>query len=112
MQKLTRRSTDWNRQCELYVHRTALATFIGAVACASTLSRSTANDEIIDQGDQPVRIALATSASSATLGGTGTWRIYSRTTTEMVARGSAGETMRVEARGGQLVVVKPDGSVT
>jgi len=94
------------------MHKTALVTFIGAVACASTLSRSTSNDEIIDQGDQPVRIALATAAPSATLGGTGTWRIYSRTTTDMVARGNADETMRVEARGGQLVVLKSDGSKT
>src|SRR5213075_1238128 len=106
MQMLTRRSIGSSRRCEPHMHKTALVTFIGALACASTLSRSTSNDEIIDQGDQPVRIALATAASSATLGGTGTWRIYSRTTADMVARGNTNETMRVEARGAQLVVVK------
>ena len=93
------------------MRRAGLVLFFGAVACAS-MPRSTGDDEVVDQGDQPVRIALSTSAESARVGGSGAWRIYSRSSTDLVTRGSAGEEARVEARGGQLVVVKGDGSAT
>ena len=75
------------------------------------MPRST-DDLPIDEGDQPVRIALATSAENARVGGTGTWRIYSRNSANLVTSGSAGGTMRIERRGNQLVAVRPDGSVT
>jgi stage II sporulation protein D len=66
----------------------------------------------MDEGDQPVRIALATSAENARVGGTGTWRVYSRNSANLVTSGTAGSTMRIERRGNQLVAVKADGSVT
>jgi len=94
------------------VARIALISIFGAVACASALSRSGADDVTSDQRDQPVRIALATADERPLVGGSGTWRIYSGNSTRLVAKGSAGEGMRVEARGGQLVAVKSDGSVT
>jgi stage II sporulation protein D len=84
---------------------------MGAVACASALPRPNDEAALLD-GDQPVRIALATSAQSARVSGTGSWRIYSRKSTNSVAGGKAGETMRIQARGNQLVVLKENGSVT
>ena len=84
---------------------------MGAVACASALPRPNDEAALLD-GDQPVRIALATSAQSARVSGTGSWRIYSRNSTNSVAGGKAGETMRIQARGNQLVVLKESGSVT
>lgn len=95
------------------MHKVAVVAFLGAVACASTMARSS-DDEVVvaDQSDQPVRIALATSAESAKVGGSGAWRIYSRNSTNLVTRGAASESMRIESRGGQLVAVKNDGSAT
>src|SRR5687767_6243842 len=66
----------------------------------------------MDEGDQPVPIAPATSVESAQVGGTGAWRIYSRNSANLVTSGTAGGSMRVERRGSQLVAVKGDGSVT
>ena len=90
---------------------TLFVAILGAAACASTMPRP-ADDIPADEGDQPVRIALVTAAENARVGGTGTWRIYSRNTANLITSGTAGTTMRVEHRGGQLVVVKADGSVT
>ncbi|HVD60544.1 MAG TPA: SpoIID/LytB domain-containing protein [Gemmatimonadaceae bacterium] len=97
------------------MHRAAIIGFLGAVACASTLARSpdTPDTEVVvDQSDQPIRIALATAADNAKVGGSGAWRIYSKNSTNFVTRGAAGETMTIESRGGQLVAVKTDGSTT
>ena len=91
--------------------KTLFIAIVGAVACASTLPRPA--DEIpMDEGDQPVRIALATSAEAARVGGTGTWRVYSRNSTNLVTSGTPGSAMRIERRGNQLVAVKENGSVT
>ena len=84
---------------------------MGAAACASALPRHTDEAAILD-GDQPVRIALSTSAQSARVSGSGTWRIYSRNSTNSVVGGKPGEAMRIQARGNQLVVLKENGSVT
>src|SRR5689334_3608294 len=84
---------------------------IGAAACASALPRS-GSELPVDDGDQPVRIALATGDESAKVGGTGRWHVYSRNSTNLVTTGSEGATMKIEPRSGQLVVVKGDGSVT
>lgn len=93
------------------MRKTLFLAIVGAVACASTLPRPT--DEIpMDEGDAPVRIALATSAESARVGGTGTWRIYSRNSANLVTSGTAGTTMRIERRSGQLVAVRANGAVT
>ena len=70
---------------------------LGAAACASALPRP-AEEIAMDEGDQPVRIALATSADDARVGGTGTWRIYSRNSANLVTSGTAGSTMRFERR--------------
>ena len=93
------------------MRKTVFVAILGAVACASAMPRP-ADDLPMDEGDQPVRIALATSAESAKVGGTGTWRIYSRNSANLVTSGTAGSTMRIERRGDQLVAVKADGSVT
>lgn len=93
------------------VRKTLFVAILGAVACASTLPRPI--DEIpVDEGNQPVRIALATSAEAARVGGTGTWRIYSRNSTNLVTSGTSGTTMRIERRGSRLVAVRANGSVT
>ncbi|MDO8500731.1 MAG: SpoIID/LytB domain-containing protein [Gemmatimonadaceae bacterium] len=83
----------------------------GAAACASVLPRR-AEDISVDDGDQPVRIALSTSAQRPSVGGTGSWRIYSRNSTNLVTRGNPGKTMTVRMRGGQLVALRDNGSVT
>ena len=84
---------------------------LGAIACASVLPHS-AEQPVVDDGDQPVRIALTTSGENVAVGGTGSWRIYNRNSTNLVTRGDAGEIMHVQSRHGQLVAVKPGGSVT
>ena len=93
------------------MRRTLFAGIIGAVACASTLPSP--SDEIpVDGGDQPVRIALATSAEAPRVGGTGTWRVYSKNSANLVTSGTPGSSMRIEQRGSQLVAIKPNGSVS
>lgn len=84
---------------------------VSAAACASAISSGT-GAPVIDDNDQPVRIALSTSDESARVGGSGSWRIYSRNSSNLVVKASAGESMKIEPRGGQMVVVKGDGSTT
>lgn len=84
---------------------------VGALACASALPK-TGTELPMDDGDQPVRIALATTDESAKVGGSGRWNVYSRNSANLVAKGSEGSTMQIEARGSQLVALKADGSVT
>lgn len=93
------------------MRKTVFVAILGAVACASAMPKPI-DDLPIDEGDQPVRIALATSAENAKVGGTGTWRVYSRNSANLVTSGTAATTMRIERRGNQLVAVKSDGSVT
>lgn len=93
------------------MRKTLFIAIVGAAACASTLPRAE-TDIPMDAGDQPVRIALAVSTENAKVGGTGTWRIYSRNSTNLVSSGTPGSTMRIERRGSELVAVKPNGSVT
>ena len=69
-------------------------------------------DAVIADNDQPVRIALSTSDESARVGGSGSWRIYNRNSSSLVAKGTSDESMKIEPREGQLVVVRGDGSVT
>jgi stage II sporulation protein D len=69
-------------------------------------------ESVIDEGDQPVRIALSASDESARVGASGVWRIYSRNSANLVAKGTAGEVVQIQRRGNQLVVVGSDGSVT
>ena len=93
------------------MRKTLFAAILGAVACASALPRP--SDEIpVDEGDQPVRIALATAADAPKVGGTGTWRVYSRTSANLVTSGTPGSSMRIERRGSQLVAIRPDGTVS
>src|ERR1044071_3864966 len=84
---------------------------MGAAACASAMPRGS-GDAVVDDNDQPVRIALSTSDESARVGGSGAWRIYSRNSSNLVVKGSSDESMKIEPRSGQLVVVRGDGSVT
>jgi stage II sporulation protein D len=70
-----------------------------------------ASNPVIDDNDQPVRIALATGDESAKVGATGSWRIYRQNSSNLIATGTADETMLIEPRGGQLVVVQK-GSVS
>lgn len=93
------------------MHKTLVIGILGAVACASALPRG-GNESVIDDNDQPVRIALSTSDESAKVGGTGTWRIYNRNSADLVTSGSAGGTMQIEPRSGQMVVIKADGTPT
>ena len=93
------------------MRKALLIGMLGAVACASVMPHA-ADAPVLDDGDQPVRIALTTSGESAQVGGTGSWRIYSRNSTNLVVRGNAGETMRVQAKRGELVVSKSGGSTS
>ncbi len=93
------------------VRKALFIAVMGAVACASAMPRG-GDEVVVDDGDQPVRIALSTSAQSARVGGSGVWRIHSRNSANFVARGAEGETMRIQSRGGQLVAIKENGSVT
>ncbi len=93
------------------MRKTMFVGMMGIVACASALPRGGA-EPAVDDGDQPVRIALATSAQSAKVGGTGAWRIYSRNSANFVTKGNAGEVATVQLRRGQLVAIKESGSVT
>ena len=83
---------------------------LGAAACASALPRE-ATDIALD-GDQPVRIALAISDESARVGGTGSWNVYSRNSSNFVLHGNAGDVVMVEPRSGQLVAIRGSGAVT
>ncbi len=94
------------------MRKTLFIATMGVAACASALPRPSSDEALIYDGDQPVRIALATSAQIAKVGGSGVWRIYSRNSANFVAKGTAGETMRIQLRGGQLVAIGEDGSVT
>jgi len=94
------------------VHRVAIISFVGAVACASTLAGSGSDDVIVDQSDNPVRIALATSARQAKIGAAGSWAIYNRNTADLVARGTSDELVTVELRGRRLVAIRANGSAT
>lgn len=85
------------------MRRAGILFFFGAVACAS-LPRSTSDDSgVIEQGQKPVRIALATSAREARIGGVGTWVMYNRSTVQRIMRGKPTDEVRVEMRGGRLV---------
>lgn len=84
------------------MRRAGILLFFGAVACAS-LPSSTDEGVVVDQSDQPVRIALATSAREARIGGVGSWVMYNRSTVQRIFRGTATDEVRVEMRGGRLV---------
>lgn len=84
---------------------------LGAVACASVMPQP-ADAPVIDEGDQPVRIALTTSGENVKVGGTGVFRVYNRNSANFVVRGGAGETIRIQSKRGELVAVKPNGSAT
>lgn len=93
------------------MRKSLIVGMLGAVACASAMPRGS-GESVIDEGDQPVRIALSTSDESARVGASGVWRIYSRNTANLVAKGTAGEVVQIQRRGDQLVVIGSDGSVT
>lgn len=93
------------------MRKTLAIAIFGAAACASALPRSSAAP-VADDDDRPVRIALATAAESPKVGGSGTWRIYSRNSANLVTSGTAGESMTIRRRGGQLVAVKSSGGTT
>lgn len=61
-------------------------------------------------GDAPIRVALSTNASGVQVGGDGAWRITANG--DLVARGSAGESWRVEQDGRRIRAVRPDGVPT
>ena len=61
-------------------------------------------------GDAPIRVALSTNASGVQVGGDGPWRITANG--ELVARGYAGESWRVERDGRRIRAVRPDGVPT
>ncbi|MEO5590510.1 MAG: hypothetical protein ABIS03_13055, partial [Gemmatimonadaceae bacterium] len=75
------------------MNRTLVVGLLGAAACASAFPRGPTGSSG-DDGDQPVRIALATAGESARVGGTGTWRVYSRNSANLVVSGTAGVPMR------------------
>ena len=93
------------------MRKTLFIGMLGAAAGASALPRGS-EAPVVDDGDQPVRIALSTSDESAKVGGTGSWRVYSRNSSNLVVKGTAGDVMSIEPRGNQLVVIRGSGSAT
>jgi stage II sporulation protein D len=91
------------------VRKSLIIGILGAAACASALPRG-GSETVVDDNDQPVRIALNTSDESAKVGATGAWRIYNRNSADLVTKGSSDATMSIEPRGGQMVIVKSNGS--
>src|SRR5687768_11323006 len=85
------------------MRRTGILFFFGAVACASLPSSTSDDSGVIAQGERPVRIALATGAREARIGGVGAWVMYNRSTVQRILRGRATDEVRVEIRGGRLV---------
>jgi len=85
------------------MRRAGILFFFGAVACASLPSSTSEDSGVIEQGEKPVRIALATAAREARIGGVGAWVMYNRNTTQRVFRGKATDEIRVEIRGDRLV---------
>src|SRR6185503_18151490 len=68
-------------------------------------------DSVVDDNDQPVRIALSASDESARVSGSGAWRVYSRNSSNLVVKGSSEQSMKIEPRGGQLVVTPNNGGL-
>ncbi|MGH7669849.1 MAG: SpoIID/LytB domain-containing protein, partial [Gemmatimonadaceae bacterium] len=62
--------------------------------------------------EHTIRVALLTSASSARISATGTWRLYQADGESFVARGAANETWRVEHNGSNVRAVRSDGVPT
>lgn len=93
------------------MRKTLFIGILGAVACASIMPQP-ADAPVIDEGDQPVRIALTTSGDDVRVGGTGVFRIYNKNSANFVVRGDAGETIRIQAKRGELVAVKGNGAST
>ena len=85
------------------MRRAGILLFFGAIACASLPSTTSDDAVVVDQSDQPVRIALATSAREATIGGVGSWVMYNRSSAQRIARGKPTDEVRVEMRRGRLV---------
>src|SRR5688500_172751 len=85
------------------MRRAGILFFFGAVACASLPSSTSEDSGVIEQGEKPVRIALATAAREARIGGVGAWVMYNRNTTQRVFRGKATDEIRVEIRGDRRV---------
>ena len=94
------------------MHRTGAIFLFALVACASTLPRSASDDVSADQSDQPVRIALATSATQAQFAFTGPWVIYNKTSEHIATRGGGDARIKVQMSGGRLIAVREDGSAT
>ena len=93
------------------MHKSLIIGILGAAACASAFPRG-GTEPVVDDNDQPARIALSTSDESAKVGATGAWRIYNRNSADLVTKGSSDATMQIQPRGGQMVIVKSDGSTT
>src|SRR5688500_8436599 len=90
------------------MRRAGILFFFGAVACAS-LPRSTPDDSgVIEQGEKPVRIALATRAREARIGGVGEGVMYNRSSVDRIMRGKATDEVQVEIRKGRLSYSRGD----
>jgi stage II sporulation protein D len=92
--------------------RRAGVIFFFAVAACAALPRSASDVTSADQSDQPVRIALSTSARQVRFSAGGSWVIYNRNSEHVVTRGKAGDGVKVEMRSGRLVAIRDDGTST
>jgi stage II sporulation protein D len=83
----------------------------GAVGASESLQRTTRGGEVARVGTGRVaRVALATSAPGAVIGGTGEWRVLAEGGGELLARVPAGSAWRIERSGLQLRAVGPAGA--
>ncbi len=82
--------------------------FVGALACASIVTGTPSETAKSDGGDQPVRIALATSAASVDISSTGDWNLYNRNSEHLVFRARPNERVTVTKRGNTLVATRVD----
>ena len=95
-----------------------MALLVPAVAGACAVRRPVVGgareaDGAVDGLGPTVRVALATAAPAALIGGTGAWRVLDHDGRgDVVLRGGGSERWRVERRDGRLRVVRDDGAAS
>ena len=85
---------------------------VSVVACASLMPAEETPDPVFAKNDPAVRIALATKAATAKIGGAGAWRLYNRSREHLVMRGAPGETVTVEMSGRSMRALRAGGSAS
>jgi stage II sporulation protein D len=89
-----------------------------AIACAPRITRTSDGDVVrpragsIRVGERLIRVAVATNAMDARVGGSGGWRLYERQGTAMIVPGARNERWRIQHDGSRMRAVRSDGLPT